>query len=277
MILISMTDANYSTRRIRRQVWGQDLKSVQEKQITIPVNVPFSLENFLLTTLPQDFDDLPSGFTNFKPLIPVHDSSKYLRSTAVLPSLRDTAAENGNLRYWVITNENMWASQHRVLDEFAEVMWSLFHWFTQAMTSASAAADVTTLEDISTSCWRLARSFRRRIVLPEVTCTRVNSATTRSDLPSLRESLLFRPWALTSPAKPDREHTQHLSERDELFDEECVLYPFPDDFFWDPSDEGTWGEDGVPEWAEAPLEKVAENEKEQGIYSQKNKRNSKRI
>ncbi len=92
------TDRNYSTRRIRRQVCSRDLAAVQEKQITIPVIVPWALEDYLLSTLPQQYGDLPSHFTNFKPLIPVHDGSKYDPSTAILPSLQDTASESGNLR-----------------------------------------------------------------------------------------------------------------------------------------------------------------------------------
>lgn len=233
---------------------------MQEKQITIPVNVPFGLENYLLNLLPQEYDDLPSHSTDFKPLIPVHDSSKYDPSTASLPSLRETASENGNLRHWVITNESMWASQHRVLDEFAELMWSLFYWFIQAIRSRPGAG-VSKLHDEFLSCWRLARSFRRRIVLPEFPFSGPQPVRMKSDLPSLREALLFRPWAFISPAKPYRDFTSEDDNKHELFDEEGALYPFPDKLFWDPSDEGTWGEEGVPEWVEVPAENVKSREK----------------
>ena len=257
-VLISMADATYSTRRIRRQVCGPNIKAVQQKQITVPVNIPYGLENFLLTSLPQEYEDIPSHFTDFKPLIPVHDPSKYDRSSATLPSLRDTVSENGNLRYWVITNETMWASQHRVMDEFAELMWSQFHWFVQAITSGPDVG-VNTLEDTSLSCWRLARSFRRRIVLPEVPSNQAAPAMMRRDLPSLREALLFRPWVFISPAKPDRQfqYTNRGDPWHEMFDEEGVRYPFDDSLFWDPSDEGTWDEEGAPEWVEIPTEKGA--------------------
>lgn len=232
-------------------MYVRDFRSVQEKQITIPVNVPFGLENYLMTTLPQEYDDLPSLFMDFKPLVPVHDSSKYNPSTASIPSLRDTTAESGNLRYWVITNESMWASQHRVLDEFTELMWALAHWFNRALSPATNTG-VYTLEDNSLACWQLARSFRRRIVLPEVPSDRAPPVAMKSGLPSLRETLLFRPWALISPAKPDREYTESSEAAHELFDEDAVLYPFPDSLFWESGDEGSWDEEGFPEWTELP-------------------------
>lgn len=253
-------DANYSTRRIRRQVCGPDFRSVQEKQITIPVNIPFGLESFLLSTIPQEYDDIPPHFFDTKPLIPVHDSTKYDASSATLPSLRDTAAETGNLRYWVITNESMWPCQHRVLDEFAELMWTMFHWLNQAMSPSSTAGN-STLGDTSACCWQLARSFRRRIVLPEVPDKGVGCVPIQRGLPSLRETLLFRPWALSSPAKPKRIFIDSDDGRSHLFDEEAVMYPFPDDLFWDPSDVGTWEDgEGAPEWT-VPAGRIVDSEK----------------
>ncbi|KAL6719081.1 hypothetical protein ACLMJK_003316 [Lecanora helva] len=247
---------DYSTRRIRRQVCGPDFKSVQEKQITIPLNVPFGLENYLISALPQEHTDLPSHFTETRPLIPVHNPNSYGPRNGSLPSLRETASESGNLRYWVITNESMWASQHRALDEFAELMWSLFHWFNQA-TQSSPDPGVSVLDDTSVACWRLARSFRRRLVLPEVPANQVSPVTMKSGLPSLREALLFRPWAFISPSKPHRDYVSARDGEHDLFSEEAVLYPFPDELFWRPSDEGTWAEDGVPEWTEVSAEKSA--------------------
>ena len=220
---------------------------MQEKQITIPVIVPWALEDYLLSTLPQQYGDIPSHFTDFKPLIPVHDPSKYDPSTAILPSLQDTVSESGNLRYWVITNESMWAQQHRILDETAELMWSLFHWLNQV------GEDVTTRRirtDHPTCKWHLARSFRRRIVLPEVPDHSAAAVAMKSGLPSLRETLLFRPWVFSSPITPDRTFNANEVGGHELFDDSCVLYPFPDDLFWHASDEGTWDEGGVPSWTD---------------------------
>ena len=242
---------DYSTRRIRYLICGGSLEKVLEKQITIPVVVPGSLENYILSTLPQDYD-LPSHFTDFKPLIPVHDASEHDPFTAIIPSLHDTAAESGNLRYWVITNESMWAHQHRVLDEFAELMWSMFHWFHHAM--GSTGRDDGRMNTDKFDCiWRLARSFRRRIVLPEITDDQSHSEAMKPGLPSLRETLLFRSWAFKDTITPERQvvgsDVEH-GEPHELFADERFLYPFDDDLFWKEGDEGEWDGDGVPSWVE---------------------------
>lgn len=241
-----MVDRNYSTRRIRCQVYSRDLATVQEKQITIPLNVPWAVEDYLLSTLPEQYGDIPPHFTSFRPLIPVHDASRYDPSTAILPSLQDTATESGNLRYWVITNESMWGEQHRVLDEVAELMWSLFHCFVQSGQLASTGVVESERK------WYLALSSRRRIVLPEVSDQ--SFVAMKAGLPTLRETLLFRSWASASPItlEQDRRALGLTYNSHELFNDPWVLYPFPDDLFWHASDEGNWDEEGVPSWTDPP-------------------------
>ena len=219
------TDRNYSTRRIRRQVYGPDLATVQEKQITIPVIVPWALEDYLLTTLPRQYLDMFSHFSYFKALIPIHDATKYDPPHPIIPSLQDTVSESGNLRYWVITNESMWAQQHRVLDEIAELMWSLFHWFKQASGIDGRTGTLRARTDGSACKWHFVRSFRRRIVLPEVSDQ--STITMKSGLPSLRETLLFRRWALATPPTMDRSFSgQEGGDRSHhLFIDGCILYP----------------------------------------------------
>ena len=238
-------DRNYVTRRIRCQVCARDLATVQEKQITIPVIIPWALEDYLLSTLPEQYGDIPRHFIDFRPLIPVHDASKYDPSTAVIPPLRETAHESGNLRYWVITNESMWAQQHRVMDEMVEQMWSLFHWFNIAFNTSTRTIGINESE----RKWYLARSFRRRVVLPEVSAT--SSSTMKADLPSRREALLFRSWAFATPIYYSQRGTAHR-----LFNDAWVRYPFDDDLFWQASDEGTWDEGGVPSWTDPPADNV---------------------
>jgi hypothetical protein len=46
-------------------------------------------------------------------------------------------------------------------------------------------------------------------------------------------------WSYPADDHPDRH---------ELFDEYDVMYPFPDDLFWDEGDEGEWDEEGAPPW-----------------------------
>lgn len=187
----------------------------------------------------------------FKSLIPVHDTATHNPATATLPSLQETVAESGNLRYWAITNENMWAGQHRVLDEISEIIWSFFHLFSlDALTDFATGNGV----DAELCVWELARSFRRRIVLPEVPAEDAQRASTlsrRAGFPTLRESLLFRPWVFYTPKQPDREYVELMNDEDpphEFFDEDNVRYPFPDHLFWKVGDEGEWEGEGVPIW-----------------------------
>ena len=243
-------DRNYLTRRIRRRVQGPDINAVLEKQITIPLILPWDLENYILTNIPHQHPDLPSHITRHPPLIPVHDTFKYDSTQGILPTLRDIVSEKGNLRYWVITNESMWAGQHRALDEIAEVLWSFFYWFKQTQNPTDLNTD-------SEECvWHLARFCRRNIVLPQVPTDNALFPTNRikAGLPSLRESLLFRPWVIQSPA-PGRDFAgaeeSHGPHR--LFDEDAVLYPFPDDLFWTEGDEGEWEGDGAPPWREVDV------------------------
>ena len=204
--------------------------------------VPWALEDYLFSKLPQQYGDLSSHFTNFKPLIPVHDASRYNPATTSLPSLQDTASESGNLRYWVITNETMWGQQHRALDEIAELMWTLFRWF-------SYNAETSEIETDRPGCkWHLARSFRNREVLHEMP-DHINIRV-KFDILSLREALLFRQWAFSSPMMLNRQPIDDDSTCHPLFNDAWVLYPFPDDSFWHASDEGTWREAGVAPWTE---------------------------
>lgn len=277
----------YLTRRIRRQIHGTNLESVFEKQITIPLMIPWDLENYILTKLPQDFPDLPADVTERKLLIPVHDASKHDHATALLPSLQDVASEKGNLRYWVISNTSMWAGQHHVLDEITEILYSMFHWFNQAawifnfrgprlLGPWEFLRDPEPLGTNTVDCiWHVARLCRRRLILPSIPSDdggydhRISSSpdpkSVKAPVPTLRESLLFRPWVFHTPKR--QQWDIMLAERDSLtahplFDENGVRYPFPDELFWKEGNEGEWDGDGVPSWIERKLEDQKEDEKE---------------
>ena len=92
------------------------------------------------------------------------------------------------------------------------------------------------------------------MVLPEVSAT--SSSTMRAGLPSLREALLFRPWAFATPILPYRGTYFQRDQSHELFNDAWVRYPFDDDLFWQASDEGIRDEGGVPSWTDAPAENV---------------------
>ena len=227
----------YATRRLRRQVHGPDLDSVMQKQITVPVILPSDLEQYIIHTLPEQYPDLPSHFIETPCLIPLHDPATHNSDSSPFPSLRDTGNESGNLRYWVITNESMWAGQHRVMDEIAELVWTLFHWLMQHSLGNGPNSGIDTS---NTACvYHVARAFRRRIVLPEIS----EQEELAPGLPSKREARLFRPWALLSPMPPQRHFIGYASAEQEHFFDKLVRYPFEDELFWK-GDEEELGEEG---------------------------------
>ena len=219
-----------------------------EKQIAAPIVIPYDLE--------QHIGDLLSRYTNSTfadptQVIPVHDPTRHDAASALLPSLNSTAIdESGNLRYLVITNESMWAGQHRVLDEVSEILWTLFHWLTK---SVSFGLPVGTE---SREClFHVVNAFRNR-VLPEFVMGGADAngeesknVATKSGLPVL-EALLFRAWAFCRTPLQSSDDREYNKSAHELFDEEGILYPFPDDLFWNDGDEGEGldADGGVPKW-----------------------------
>ncbi|KAL2039996.1 hypothetical protein N7G274_007399 [Stereocaulon virgatum] len=241
----------YSTRRIRSSVFGDSLAKVLGKQITIPVIVPWILENYFWLL----FEDhaVPVHITNVGPLIPIHNASAH--NSTRLPSLQDTSDESGNLRYWVITNESMWDHQDPLLHEFSELMWSMVHRFHQAMENKASRATGSNT-DSQESLWRLAQNLRRHIVLPEeFPDDQVSTEATRHNHLPTRECLLFKHWALRNTVIPER---RQISRRGEsiyfhrLFRDEYFEYPFDDSLFWEEGDEGEWGREGTPAWVNVP-------------------------
>ena len=237
---------------MRSSVLGDSLAEVLKKQITIPVVVPWTLENHFWTL----FEDhaVPAHFTKFESLIPVHDASAH-SSSSRLPSLQDTGDERGNLRYWVITNESMWDHQTPLLHEFSELMWSMVHRFHQAMENKASRVTGSNT-DSQDSLLRLAQNLRRHIVLPEkFSDDQVSTEATRCNHLSTRESLLFRPWALRNTAIPQRRRSSRYPEPTDfhrLFRDEYFLYPFDDSLFWEDGDEGEWDGEGAPAWVDVP-------------------------
>ena len=208
-------DRNYLTRRIRLQVYGPDLKSVMDKQITIPVLIPYYLETHLKDLI-SAFPDISTR--NRLRLIPVHDPAKHDPTTATIPSLHDIPSEAGNLRYWVISNKSMWACQHRVIDEVFEVMKSLFNWFKH-----TGSQDRNYATDHKEAILCLARAFRRRIILPDAPGA-IPSTTGLSKA----EAMLFRVWAFATPPSVNQARDSGKPE----FDEHAYMYPVPDELFW---------------------------------------------
>ena len=212
-----------------------------EKQITIPLVIPYDLENFIINDIPQTYPDLPQRDTNGPLLIPVHKTASHTPA-AILPPLVETASEDGSLRYWVISNENMWACQRYAMDEVFEVFWALFHCFSASQFSLSHP-DVV---------WSMARMFRRRILLPESSSSSTSSESSMFSNNGLtdRESRLFRAWVFAVPCLSHRSfkpsHTGSAGERKE--DKYGHLLAIPDEMFWKDGDEGNWNGLDIPQW-----------------------------
>ena len=243
-------DANYLTRRIRHQVYGPDLASVMEKQITVPIIIPYDLELHIRDLCSRYTDSVVPNPTH---LIPVHDPTRYDAATALLPSLNSTATdESGNPRYVVITNESMWAGQNRAQDEVAEIYWTLFQWLNKSVHLGFPTGTQ------SPECLFHVADLLRDRVLPEFIVDDgaadegSKTAATKSGLP-MQEALLFRAWAF---CKTRRRFVgnKRIPRAHELFEEEAIEYPFPDELFWNDGDEGEGfdGDGGVARWVEVP-------------------------
>ncbi|KAL8655588.1 MAG: hypothetical protein Q9210_000798 [Variospora velana] len=228
----------YLTRRIRCVVVDHALKPVQGKQITMPLLIPMDLQNFIENDLSNRYD----GATNDdlkKLLMPAHDPSKYYPTTVSVPPLPDIADERGNLRYLLITNKSMWAGQNRVLSEVTELLLALTEWFQHKDFLLSDLTD-----DNSAWIMHLLKSFRRRLVLPET-----SEMTERGQTLPLRETRLFRAWALTRPPAVERTSAGY-DVRMKAFEHELAgRDDVPDHLFWRDGDESAWyDEEGVPAW-----------------------------
>ena len=217
--------SDYATRRLRRQVDGQDLEQVMAKQLTIPIIIPHSLEQYILHTLPSLYPDLPEHLTSQPCLIPLHDPTQHERDLPY-PSVLDTDSEDGNLRFWVIDNNSMWACQHRVIDEIQDILWPLFHWLM--LQSPDNLPNPLPVDTSHPQCLlHIARFICQRMVLSEV----LEDGELGPGLPSASEAYLFRAWALNTPELQDHDFSDEAGGH-ELFREECIRYPFEDELFW---------------------------------------------
>ena len=231
-----------------------------EKQITAPLAIPYDLELHIRDLVSHHIHPACPNPTH---LVPVHDPTRHDAANALLPSLNSTATdESGNLRYVVITNESMWAGQHRVLDEISEVYWILFHWLNKSVL----LNDRTGTQ--STECvFHVADALRGR-VLPEFIIDDSaaddeggKTMATKSGLP-MQEALLFRAWAFCKTRARFVIENQTNPSAHELFEEEAILYPFPDELFWHDGDEGEGldGHGGVARWEEVVSSSTGGNE-----------------
>lgn len=240
----------------------------------MPFIIPLDLEHYILHDIPQQHSDLPHLSMKFPPIIPVHDPTKYTQYTDSLlqenqhepiPSLAENADERGNLRYRIISQDNIWAGQHPVLDEIAILLRFLCQWFNQATSIRSfntLPKDFHTGSESAIS--HLSWSYRSLQLLAMGKANGelpYSSESMRACRPALtREYEIFRQWV----KQPDEEEgdgedenrdgissQQHLAacprtERDQ--DERDGEGAPPCLSWWAKGDEGEWDEEGAPPW-----------------------------
>ena len=110
-------DRGYFTRRIRLNITSTELDDVMRKQVTIPMLIPHQLEETLASVLPEGT------------LIPVYNSKAHEPNAEippVIPRLPGGTAK-GNLRYWIIKNDGMWAGHSPVYDVVSGILRLLHH------------------------------------------------------------------------------------------------------------------------------------------------------
>ncbi|MCJ1225639.1 hypothetical protein MMC12_002288 [Toensbergia leucococca] len=245
-------DNGYLTRRIRRQVYGPDVASVQEKQITVPLVISHELENHLLADIPQCYANFPDQTFRQPSLIHVYNPVTHDPATSPLPALSDTADEFGNLRYLVVSNENLWAGQHYVTDVFFELFWLFFSLFALPSHIEHRFAQPSSLDSkLSILC--LAQYLRCRIILPEIPYN-AHETVLPSHLP-LREALLFRAWIHDRPKLSNMYYAEEVGKH-QMYSNTSPFEVGPpaDNLFWEAGDEGEWDEEGVPQWTDAEVE-----------------------
>lgn len=98
-------------------MYGPDLDSIFAKQITLPLAIPYDLEDWIERWTREALDDAGVDISESQNrlLIPVHEMG---HGTHLLPDLEDNAEPMGNIRYWLLGNEIMWAGIDRRIDEY---------------------------------------------------------------------------------------------------------------------------------------------------------------
>ncbi|KAI9782981.1 MAG: hypothetical protein M1816_001641 [Peltula sp. TS41687] len=236
---------DYLTRRIRRTVYGSDIDSIFEKQITLPLLIPYDLEAYLEHQAEDVLSQAQLGCTisQDRLMIPVHQAG---RGTHILPDLHDQTTASGNVRYWVIGNELMWQGIHRTLDEVVEILWTLFDWTRASRYLNDGGALPLPRLDQPSALIFIARCFPDRNTR---SASKADESRTKSSPPtsvasarpgsfSEREACLFHQWVLHrhNPLAADSARNLALAGngdvRELLVMGNVVQYPPPDELFW---------------------------------------------
>ena len=173
--------------------------------------MPSDIETHIAGCLDIDGAASSRSLPNNSPVINVHDPAKHDRTSAQLPSLLPTENERGNLKYWVISNESMWAGRDKKHDAVSEVLWCLVAWY---MSNGDYAPKPSSDTNTPMCLLYTIRYLRRKIgTLPGVSSASDNDRR-RQGLPTVKESLLFRTF-VAGTLLPNL----HLPEKPASYDE----------------------------------------------------------
>lgn len=234
----------------------------------MPFIIPLDLEDYILHGIPQQHNDLPHPSMAYPPIIPIHDPTKYTQYTDLLlqetqhdpiPSIAEKADEGGNLRYRIITQHNMWAGQHPVLDEIAILLRILCQWFDHATSfgyfeSLPEGFHTDSEAAIFHVAWSY-KSLQLRAMGEANGELPYSSESMRTGRPALtREYELFRQW-VKQPDEEDGNYDGISSQRHvdscsqtEGDESEWSKEGAPNPGWWTEGDEGEWDAAGAPPW-----------------------------
>ena len=201
--------------------------------------VPAELETYVYESILHRPD------LSHRPLIPVHDPSKHDPQTARLPSLPDSCHRSGNPRYWVISNESMWAGQHHVLDEVSQILWCLFDWFRFAASCRDLGINIPDSTETHECLFWIVQCLRRRLGPHPYISDTGDHVRRRQGLPPLKEALQFCAFVLQNPSYDAR---VEALDSDESSTPEGQPEGLREGEYCKEDDEGDWCKEGVPAW-----------------------------
>ena len=166
------------------------------REITTPLLIPYDVEERIRSLLNAE-DKLSSHVKPEELLIPVYDPAHGNTSgeTSVVTPPGDVVIGEGNLRWWVVTNSNMWAGQNDTLDHIFEVLWLMFGLFRTIRDAVILPWSNLLAADCAhpRAAQYMARVFRRRtLVLPDGLCLEIMTPNGTSEY----EATLFRAWGV---------------------------------------------------------------------------------
>jgi hypothetical protein len=244
---------DYVKRRIRSKYGGNDLATILEKQMVVPVIIPYDLEQHISQVVNDVREDSGVEIPEF--LIPIHEQGK---GSGLIPDYTETTdSKIGNIKYWVLSNEMMWRGIHPRIDEIfhvLDILYQVFLLYEDNHMGPGQGSRQHPEARIDTEFFKnsLGTNLRRRLPADLEDC---HSDGTKADTNSVmatgaskplyqhcaitaKEALKFRQWVFGGPDIPVH------------YEGSVPTYPSPDELFWKDEEEGVWNGDEIPQWTD---------------------------